>query len=134
MRFFQSSSLLYVALGIIFLFFAWQWSENRLSRMPIEIIRESNQKPEHTPTNTTPLMKQQMTARFGYFNAITSIFAVVFVILVWVQLAVAGMNSERVVHVFWNEFGEYHIEVILFVLIGILIIINTVWSIKRLRA
>ena len=70
---------------------------------------------------------------YAFFNAAANIFSIVFVFLIWVQLAAAGSNTERVVIVFWNHFGEYRLEVLLFALIGLLVIANTVFSIKRMR-
>ena len=83
------------------------------------------------PKRTTEAFK--MKASFSFFNAISSIFAVVFVILIWVQMAVAGGNPERFVIVRWNDFNEYTLEVVLFSVIGVLVIINAVWVIHNLK-
>ena len=70
---------------------------------------------------------------YAFFNAVSNIFAVVFVILIWVQLGVAGLNPERVVHVFYDNFGEFSIEILAFGVIGLLVIINTIISVRRLK-
>lgn len=70
---------------------------------------------------------------YAFFNAIANIFAVVFVLLIWIQLGVAGNNPMRLVNVYWNHFGEYTAEVIIFGVVGILVIINTIISVRRLK-
>jgi len=79
------------------------------------------------------VLKKHKKVSFAFFNLIANVFSVVFVMLVWVQIVVAGKNAERVVMVFWNHFGEYSLEVVLFGFIGLLVIINAFFSFRRIR-
>ena len=86
-----------------------------------------------TEHKISEVIRRNKRVSFAFFNVISNMFAVVFVIMIWVQIAVAGKNAQRVVFVFWNHFGEYHLEVVFFGIIGVLIITNTIFSIRKIK-
>ena len=79
------------------------------------------------------VIRKNKKVSYAFFNVIANMFSVVFVMLVWVQILVAGRNAERVVIVFWNHFGEYSLEVVVFIGIGILVISNAMLSVRKIK-
>jgi len=110
MGFFSSDAFLYSVLAFIGIFIVWQFLNSKLRVKPI--------------ITTTPRRPRPRVPTAGWIGLISSIFSVVFVILIWVQLYVAGTDASRVVNVHWNHFNEFNVEVVLFFALGAIIIVN----------
>ena len=124
--FFNMNVLMPAVFSIIGIFFAWKFINNEL-RFKLHIREPPQPKQLSLPT------RHQPAARYAFFNSIASICAVVFVLLIWVQLYVASSNPIGHVNVFYNAFNEMGIETVILLIFGCIILINTAISIMRQR-
>jgi len=132
MKFLQNTSFIYVTLSIIFIYMAWQWSSNNLSKFPLEVIK-TNDKAKTHQTHSKTLANDRKVASFGFFNFLGIILAVPFIIMILVQIWVAFLSGAGWVRVDFSSYGELVPELIIFnaIFVIVLFIIHRQWKAIR---
>ena len=119
MSFFGSQAFLYVALSYVFIYIFWQGITNKLSKLPVEIVK--SQKPKVTK-QPKPRLKDDRKSLL--ISIIGYTLSLAFSLMVMIFLAVAHLSGTGETHVIWNHFGEMIFETILFIFAFIVIIIG----------
>jgi hypothetical protein len=128
MAFFWHPNFIYICLGFIAVFFIHQWSSNRLSKLPIEIIDTPKRTKRPKQTRLMPSTSREM-ARFTFLNLLSIPFVLMVLVFTWTALG----NPEHITVIYFDEFGEFWIELVIFTVIGAIVIANAFMQIKRLR-
>lgn len=120
-----------IIVGYVAIFVCWKIVSGTSERFPLEIVDKPTQlKFQLVPSNFTNVFKDKTVARFNY---VSSILSVAFVLNMFIFLGVASRNAEKKVTIFFNNFGEFQIELILFGAIGSFIIMTAIVNIISIR-
>ena len=121
---FNSPNFMNIFPIVVFVFFRWKWVNGELSKLPVEVISSKPRlKVVKLETNDIKLHFE----RRELINVSCNIPSLVFVVLVMVWIRVASQHEWTVVLEF-NKFHEGFPEFILFIGLGVILFINTIYT------
>lgn len=130
LRFFNSALFPYITISLVFLYIAWQWSSNKLTKFPLTIAEPRQERKTHQ-SDTEPLANRKYS--FGFINFMGILLLVPFLILILIQIWLAFLSGYGWVRVDFARYRELIPELILFngIFVGVVYLIYR--NFKHLR-
>ena len=123
-RFMQSTEGAYCVISLIFVYLTYEFVSNK-TKTKIDIIPSVQKKSSPTP------FKQ--VSRFGFFNLVASVLSVALVFNFMAFMLTAVDSPNHVIVINYNAFGEFWIEFLIFAIVGVIIIYNTILTYRNLK-